>query len=133
MRLSELEGRLADVRAVLAEKRQQLSQHDAEVESLKKQQDSVNRWARTQHWGRLFKPLNGSENHARGVFIIDCVRVDMEPVSIMNASGAMHVIQCDDSEGDGYSKAIQWISTWIQDCSRGRGVCAQSSGYWPGY
>ncbi|XP_037077411.1 tyrosine-protein kinase Fer-like isoform X3 [Pollicipes pollicipes] len=43
MRLADLESRLADVRNVLAEKRKQLSQHDAEVESLKKQQDSVNR------------------------------------------------------------------------------------------
>lgn len=43
MRLADLEMRLADVRSVLAEKRKQLSQHDAEVESLKKQQDSVNR------------------------------------------------------------------------------------------
>ena len=44
MRLADLEGRLSEVRGVLAEKRKQLSQHDAEVESLKKQQDSVNRW-----------------------------------------------------------------------------------------
>ena len=44
MRLADLETRLADVRSVLAEKRKQLSQHDAEVECLKKQQDSVNRW-----------------------------------------------------------------------------------------
>ncbi|XP_043221676.1 tyrosine-protein kinase Fer-like isoform X2 [Amphibalanus amphitrite] len=43
MRLADLETRLADVRTVLAEKRKQLSQHDAEVECLKKQQDSVNR------------------------------------------------------------------------------------------
>ena len=44
MRLAELEARLSEVHSVLAEKRKQLSQHDAEVESLKKQQDSVNRW-----------------------------------------------------------------------------------------
>ena len=43
MRLADLEARLTDVRGVLAEKRKQLTQHDAEVECLKKQQDSVNR------------------------------------------------------------------------------------------